>query len=301
MMENRARLLIIDDEPINIRMLDGMLRDDYDIIVALNGIEALKRAFVTLPPDLILLDIQMNGIDGYEVCQRLKDNEITREIPVIFVTSMTDEEDERKGLELGAVDYIHKPYRPSIIKARLRNHMELKRQRDQLSRLSSLDALTGIANRRSFEDFLEQEWRRAVRLSEVMSLIFMDIDHFKKYNDNYGHVAGDECLKEISNILKTSLKRPIDLLARYGGEEFVCVLPRTDIQGALHIAEKIHEAILAKAIPHAFSDTSDCVTLSFGVASLNPVREQNIPSDLIIAADNMLYKAKIQGRNRIMS
>lgn len=298
--EKRARLLIIDDEPINIRMLDGMLQDEYDIIVALNGEQALKRA-VSTPPDLILLDIQMSGMDGYEVCRRLMSNEITRDIPVIFVTSMTDEEDEIKGLELGAVDYITKPYRLFIIQARLRNHLELKRQRDQLSRLSTLDSLTGIPNRRGFEAFLEQEWRSAVRHGDEISLIFMDIDHFKKYNDNYGHVAGDECLKEVSKALKDSLNRTTDLIARYGGEEFVCVLPRNDLRSALNVAEKMRSAILARTLPHEFSETHPFVTLSFGVATINPAGRKSIPSDLIVIADNMLYKAKEQGRNRVVS
>lgn len=299
-MKPRSKLLIIDDEPINIRMLDGMLRDSYEIIVALNGEQALKRATSTPPPDLILLDIQMEGMDGYEVCRRLMESDITRGIPVIFVTSLTDEEDERKGLELGAVDYITKPYRPSIIQVRLRNHLELKHKRDMLDRLCSQDALTGIANRRNLEIFLEQEWQRALRYDDELAIIFMDIDHFKKYNDNYGHVAGDECLREVAGIMKNALHRPADLLARYGGEEFICILPATDLAGALIVAETLRSTVLARAIPHKYSDYN-CVTLSFGVVSVKPSEQREGFLDLLEAADRMLFQAKRQGRNRIAS
>jgi len=281
-------------------MLDSMLRDEYEISVALDGIQALKRA-ADLLPDLILLDIQMPAMDGYEVCQRLKRNENTRNIPVIFVTSMTDEEDEIKGLALGAADYITKPYRLAIIKARLRNHLQLKRQRDQLSRLSTLDSLTGIANRRAFETTLEQEWRRAVRHSNELALIFSDIDYFKAYNDNYGHMAGDTCLKEVAQTLASVPNRGADLVARYGGEEFVCLLPECDLDAAENIAEKMRTDILALNIPHSYSETHPSISLSFGIACITPRKSQCIPSDLIVAADKMLYQAKEQGRNRIVS
>jgi diguanylate cyclase (GGDEF)-like protein len=301
MMKKRSKILIIDDEPINIRILDGMLRDNYEIIVALNGEQALSRAASHPPPDLILLDIQMEGMDGYEVCKQLKENDSTKNIPVIFVTSLTDDEDERKGLDLGAVDYITKPYRPSIIQARLRNHLELKHQRDLLDNLCFQDALTGIANRRRLETFLDQELQRVARYGGELAVIFMDIDHFKKYNDNYGHVAGDECLKEVANVMKSALNRGTDLLARFGGEEFVCVLPKTDLAGALRVAESLRSTILARAIPHNYSNYN-CVTLSFGVIAINPSAQQcSRPLDLLEAADKMLFQAKKQGRNRIVS
>ncbi|MDO9103457.1 MAG: diguanylate cyclase [Methylovulum sp.] len=299
-MKAHSKLLIIDDEPINIRMLDDMLRDKYEIIVALNGKQALRRATTLPPPDLILLDIQMEGMDGYEVCRQLMKNDITRSIPVIFMTSLTDEEDEKKGLELGAVDYITKPYRPSIIQVRLRNHLELKHQRDMLDRLCSHDTLTGIANRRSLENFLEQEWQKAVRYDDELAIIFMDIDHFKKYNDNYGHLAGDACLRDVAGVLKGALNRSTDLLARYGGEEFVCVLPKTSLAGALIVAESLRSAILDQAIPHQYSNHS-CVTLSFGVVSARPATQQGCPTDLLEAADKKLFEAKNQGRNQVVS
>ncbi|MFT3847132.1 MAG: diguanylate cyclase [Propionivibrio sp.] len=296
----RARLLIVDDETINLRMLDGMLRDDYDISVALGGEQALRRAFAT-PPDLILLDIQMDGMDGYEVCRRLKENELTRDIPVIFVTSKSDIVEEIKGLELGAVDYITKPFHPLIIRIRLKNHLELKRQRDILNRLSSLDGLTGIANRRYFDTFLATEWSRTVRSNEEIALVMIDVDHFKSYNDHYGHIAGDDCLKAISAALSGALTRSTDLAARYGGEEFACILTSTGLPGALKVAGKLRAATLALAIPHAFSPTHSTVTLSFGVATARPGHSDMQTADLLLAADRQLYLAKAAGRNRIES
>lgn len=300
MKTKQARILLVDDEPINLRLLDSMLRDEYDISVALNGKQAIKRA-INLQPDLILLDVQMVDMDGYEVCRRLKLNEKTINIPIIFATSKADEEDEIKGLELGAVDYIAKPYRMAIIKARLRNHLELKRQRDQLSRLSSLDGLTGIANRRAFEIALDQEWRMAVRQHTGLALIFTDIDHFKAFNDNYGHMKGDACLREVAQILASVPHRNADFVARFGGEEFVCLLPGCNIRDATVIAEKMREAVLVKSIPHAFSGTGDYVSLSFGVSCLMPSTTKCMPSDLVIAADRMLYKAKEKGRNCVVA
>ncbi len=299
-MKTRSKLLIVDDEPINLRMLDGMLQEHYEISVALNGEQALQRALSYPHPDLILLDIQMKGMDGYEICRQLMSNEITRNIPVIFITSLTDEEDERKGLELGAVDYITKPYRPAIIQVRLRNHLELKLKRDRLDSLSSIDALTGIPNRRSLEVFLEREWQRATRYQDNLAIIFIDIDYFKKYNDNYGHVAGDECLKLVAKTMHNTLSRDTDLLARYGGEEFVCVLPKTDIHGAEKVAESLRLAVCQLGITHEFSDYQ-CVTLSLGVLSIKPNAQTGSAMETLEAADKLLFEAKKQGRNRVIS
>lgn len=296
----RARLLIVDDEPINIRMLDAMLRDDYDISAATSGELALKRAFTT-PPDLILLDIQMPTMDGYEVCRRLKDNEHTRDIPIIFVTAKTDTAEEIRGLELGAVDYITKPFHPLIVRIRLKNHLELKQQRDLLNRLSSLDGLTGIANRRFFDRFLAQEWSRAIRSDDEISLIMIDVDHFKNFNDNYGHIAGDDCLKAISRALTEVISRSTDLVARYGGEEFVCVLSSTGLEGATTVAEKLRASTEALAIPHAYSSTSPAVTISVGSATAKPGLTDLLPADLLVAADQQLYLAKKSGRNQVKS
>jgi diguanylate cyclase (GGDEF)-like protein len=300
MSNTLAKLLIVDDDAINIRMLDNLLCDDYEIVIALNGADAIKRALTTRP-DLILLDIQMPEMDGYEVCRRLKDSLLTREIPIIFVTVMNHEEDEEKGLALGAVDYITKPYRAAIIKARLRNHLTLSNQRNALNRLTSLDALTGIASRQSAEVFLDHQWLTAIHLHEPLSIIFMDIDYFEQYNEHYGRAAGDVCLIEVATLLKSSLTRPTDFLARYDGEELICILPKTDLQTAVFIAERLRALILSRAIPHDFSEIHHCVTLSFGVAALNPVQAHDLASTLISTAHALLCHAKIQGRNQVMS
>ena len=298
-MENRPKLLIVDDEPVNIRMLDGLLRDKYHIIAAINGEQALKRA-VTALPDLILLDIKMPDMDGYEVCSYLMKNELTREIPIVFVTAMTSEADEQKGLELGAVDYVTKPYRPFILQARIKNHLEFKRQRDLLNYLSAMDNLTGCANRRGFETFLNHEWQIAVRFSETIALIFMDIDYFKHYGEHYGQIAANRCLKKIADILKEALKRKTDLLAHYGENRFVCVLSRTPVNGAVCVARRLQEMVFEKAIPHDYSMTHTQVTLSFGVAAINPFGQHTSLANLIIATDKMLQQAKQQGGNQIV-
>lgn len=300
MIPPRARLLIVDDEPINIRMLDAMLRDDYDISAAAGGEQALNRASTT-PPDLILLDIQMPGMDGYEVCRRLKDNEHTRDIPIIFVTAKTDIAEEIKGLELGAVDYITKPFHPLIVRIRLKNHLELKQQRDLLNRLSSLDGLTGIANRRYFDRFLAQEWSRTVRSNDEISLIMVDVDHFKRFNDNYGHAAGDNCLRAISRTLSEIISRSTDVVARYGGEEFVCVLSSTGLEGASNVAEKLRASVQALNIPHTRSETAASVTISVGGATAKPGLSEMDPADLLLVADQQLYLAKNGGRNQVKS
>lgn len=298
MNELRDRILIVDDERLNIRMLDEMLRDKYDIIVATSGEQAITRAVMT-QPDIILLDIQMPEIDGYEVCRRLTENDATRGIPVIFITIMSAVENEQRGLELGAVDYITKPFSPAIVKARLKNHLELKRQRDLLSRMSMIDGLTGVANRRQFEKTIDQEWRRALRMECELSLIMADIDSFKGYNDYFGHTAGDDCLKRIATALQAGLPRITDLVARYGGEEFAMILPMTGCDGAEKVAEKLRLTVRDLAIANPASGVCEVVTLSLGVATLAPAPEEHSPSRLIVTADRMLYRAKEMGRDRV--
>jgi diguanylate cyclase (GGDEF)-like protein len=237
-------------------------------------------------------------MNGYEVCRKLKSYKQFHHIPIIFLTAMNDIEDETKGLELGAIDYITKPFNPAIVKVRIKNHLELKRQRDILENLSSRDGLTGIANRRRFDEFLDQEWLRAKRKNTQLSLIMMDVDHFKQYNDNYGHLAGDDCLKQIASTLEKQLKRPTDLVTRYGGEEFASILPDTNNEGALHIAKQFIESISELKIPHSHSSVDDHVTISIGVATITP-SDLFFKEQLIKAADSSLYKAKEAGRNKV--
>lgn len=290
------RILIVDDEPANIRTLGGLLGEDYTLHFATGGEEALAIAGREAP-DLILLDIRMPGMDGYEVSQRLREEPHTSDIPVIFVTALDEEADEAKGLEMGGVDYITKPIRGPIVKARVANHVRLKRYRDQLEALSRQDGLTGVANRRQFDEALAREWGRAHRNGSALSVILADVDHFKAYNDNYGHLAGDEVLRQVAATLQGALYRPSDRLARYGGEEFIALLPETGLEGACELARRMGEAVAELGLPHAHSEAADHVTVSLGMATTYP-GDTMAPSALCQAADNYLYEAKQRGRNQ---
>jgi len=275
-----------------------MLRHDYQIIVATNSKKALEIATSGAAPDIILLDIMMPDMDCYEVCRRLKSNPSTQSIPVIFISAKSEITDEIHGFELGAVDFITKPFSMPVVKMRIKTHLTLKKKNDLLEQLCCIDGLTNIANRRRFDDFLKQEWHRSRRSNSYLSLIFADVDFFKKYNDCYGHQAGDECLLNVANILKKSLEKSTDLVARYGGEEFVAVLPETGMESSLVIAERMRCNMEQANIPHNCSSVADQVTLSLGVASITPV-DNSTPDDLIKAADTALYEAKGNGRNQV--
>ncbi|MFK4763793.1 diguanylate cyclase [Desulfobaculum sp. SPO524] len=296
--QRRQRVLIVDDSSFNISMLGEALSDDYDVSVATNGTDALSIAESDPRPDLILLDIIMPGMDGHQVCRELKARPTTQSIPIIFITAMNQEGDETRGLELGAVDYITKPFSIPIVKARVRTHLDLKRKTDILENLSSFDGLTSIPNRRRFDEVLDLEWRRALRSALPLSIIMLDIDFFKRFNDNYGHTAGDDCLRKVAKLLAGQLKRPHDLVARYGGEEFVVVLPETDYDGASIIGESMRLAIESKSIMHEYSEIGSVVTISVGVAATIPSQEKNA-DELVHTADKMLYRAKEGGRNRV--
>jgi diguanylate cyclase (GGDEF)-like protein len=293
----KQTVLVVDDTIANIQILDSILNSEYEVLFATNGNDALQIAAEQVP-DLILLDVVMPEKDGYQVCHELKQGDKTRDIPVIFVTANNQEEDESRGFEAGVVDYITKPVRASIVKARVRTQLELKRYQDHLKSLSTIDGLTGIANRRKFDETLETEWRRARRNQSALSLIMMDIDYFKAYNDNYGHLAGDECLKRLASELGEICRRPADLFSRYGGEEFVMLLPDIDSRGAASMADRVQEKVRGIRIPHAYSLVADHVTFSMGVATMVPQDDQT-QFDLINAADNLLYIAKQNGRNQI--
>lgn len=294
----RQKILIVDDMPINILTLGEVLRSRYDIVVAVNGSKALSIAQSDQSPDLILLDIEMPDMDGWQVCRHLKTTEKTRNIPVIFITGHDEVSEVMAGFESGAVDYISKPFNISVVQARVQTHLELKKQRDLLEQLASVDALTGIPNRRMFDEYFAREWRRSMRSASPISLIFMDVDFFKTYNDNYGHAEGDRCLENIAAILKHTLKRVTDFVARYGGEEFVAVLPEMNLDEAVEMAESMRKNIANSNIPHAYSEVADRITLSLGVSSVIPVVDI-LPEDLIKAADAALYIAKDNGRNQV--
>jgi diguanylate cyclase (GGDEF)-like protein len=296
-MDEQAKILIIDDSPADIHTLGGILGKDYQLFFATNGADGLDIV-MRERPDLILLDVVMPDMDGYAVCDRLKADRLLRDIPVIFVTALTDVSEETKGLEAGAVDYLTKPVSAPIVKARVRTHLELKRHQDLLRQLACLDGLTCVANRRRFDELLEQEWRRSLRTGQPLSLILADVDDFKAYNDHYGHLAGDECLRLVASTLAAAIKRPMDLLARYGGEEFACLLPETDLAGALVVAQRLVTVVAELRIPHADSGVAAWITISAGVASLIPDEEPSA-IELVRVADTCLYRAKKEGRNRI--
>jgi diguanylate cyclase (GGDEF)-like protein len=274
---------------------------------------------VTTDIDLILMDIVMPDINGIEACRLIKAVEYLQDIPIIMVTASNEIGQLQMAFAVGATDYITKPFNKLELLARVQSALRLKYEIDRrkerekelleatrqlaeanwmLQRLSSLDGLTGVANRRRFDEVLEQEWRRALRNKTPLSLIFIDIDFFKVYNDTYGHLMGDECLKQIAKTLSGILNRPGDLVARYGGEEFVVLLPETDTSGAITIAETLRTKVEEMKIPHLKSECSNYVTISLGVATAIPSHDSSA-SWLIDKADKALYQAKQEGRNQL--
>ena len=295
----RPKIVVIDDMPVNIRILHAVLSRDFDVRCATRGAEGLDLV-AREHPDLVVLDVMMPEMDGYEVCRRLKADPVTAVIPVIFITALDEAEEEARGLELGAVDYLTKPITPAIVLARVKTHVELKRLRDRLELMTTTDGLTGVANRRGFDACLSREWQRAVRAKSPLSLIMGDIDFFKNFNDHYGHLAGDSCLRRVAEAMAASVSRPADLVARYGGEEFVALLPETEATGARLLAEEMRRRVAELDIPHATSAAAPHVTVSLGVATLVP-ESRDDPGYLILQADEALYQAKDQGRNRVVA
>lgn len=297
-IQNKQTVLVIDDEPLNIKVLSQALSPWYRVKAATSGADGIRVAASDDPPDLILLDIAMPGMDGYEVCDQLKSNHATKQIPVIFITARNSTEDEAAGLERGAVDYITKPFSLPIVMARIRNQLLLKIKTDMLEQLVSIDSLTEVANRRRFDEMLDQEWRRSVRNESPLSIIMIDVDYFKALNDSFGHAAGDICLKQIALALKNSLRRSSDTLARYGGEEFAAILPNISHADAMKLAEQMRVNVEAQAIAHPRSPLGPHVTVSLGLTTAQPKMHES-PAQLLVQADEMLYQAKQEGRNRI--
>lgn len=297
-VESKPTILIVDDRATNIAILSDLLQDDYKIKVAKSGQKALEIAKGKEKPDLILLDIEMPEMNGYEVCKELKNNSSTNNIPVIFVTARTDVKDEEYGLNLGAVDYISKPFHPTIVKIRVKNHIALKLKSDWLEELSMYDGLTHIPNRRYFDEVYEKKYKETMRDKKTLAVLMLDVDYFKLYNDHYGHGKGDECLIKIAGALRMTLKRPSDMVARYGGEEFVLLLQDIDIEGATKVAESLVEAVGELGILHEYSSVCDHVTVSVGLGFKE--KESSVSKEeLIKCADDALYLAKERGRNRI--
>lgn len=310
--EKKPLVLIVDDTLENINVLGNILKNSgYAVVASTNGPQALQVAEAR-QPDLVLLDIQMPGMDGFEVCRRLKEKKECDAPPIIFLTAKTDPSDIVRGFECGSVDYVTKPFNSAELLARVRNHLELKFTREKLLArekeleeanakllgLSMMDPLTGIANRRQLDKTLEVEWKQACREGNFLGLVMCDIDHFKIYNDTYGHQCGDECLKKVAEAISMSLHRARDLAARYGGEEFVLVLPGTDLVSACKVALNAIHNVAALSLPHVASPCGHLVTISAGVSCCMPQHNDNLEV-LIAQADQALYVAKEKGRNRM--
>jgi len=292
----KRSILIIDDSESNIMALTKILSSEYNINIAKNGLEGIEIAKKE-SPDIIILDIIMPKMDGFETITALKKSVQTRKIPVIFITGLSKPKDEEKGLALGAAEYISKPFSPEIVKLRVRNQISILTYIQKIESLSSTDQMTGLPSRRSFDERLYSEWKRAMRDKTEVSLLLVDVDNFKKVNDTFGHLQGDIVLQSVAKVIARVPSRPADYTARWGGEEFIVLLPSTDSKGATYIAEQLRRKIDEMTI--SFSDGQDAkVTVSIGVNSHKPKKGCSV-DDFLNRADKALYKAKDEGRNKV--
>ncbi len=298
MVRHKQRILIVDDERMNLDILSEILQDDYSLSLAKNGIDAIEQ-MKQQQPDLVLLDVLMPDMDGFSVVTSMKNDSGMRSIPVIFITSLRDEKDEEKGLKLGAVDYITKPFNPSIVRIRVFNHLQRIQQQKMLEVIAMLDGLTEIPNRRAFQERYQLEYNRACRNHSLLSLAILDVDAFKQYNDNYGHFMGDVVLKRIAAVLKQTVMRDTDMVARIGGEEFVVMLPDASYEGVDEIMERIRSTIESSRMAHEYSPIMDVVTVSIGCATFVPERKED--GELFLTkADRLMYQAKQSGKNCVI-
>ncbi|HPR08252.1 MAG TPA: diguanylate cyclase [Denitromonas sp.] len=309
------KVLLIEDTVTSATIVSAQLAKlGLESVHARDG-EAGLEIFKQSRPDLILLDVIMPGLDGFEVARRIrlleKDGDWT---PIIFLTARTSDKDLERGIEAGGDDYLVKPVSEIVLAAKVRAMQRLAQMRlsllvltrrlddanRELKRLTSVDGLTGIANRRCFDESIAREWQRSRRNRLPLSMLMLDVDFFKQYNDRYGHQTGDECLKAVANCLQSELKRPADLVARFGGEEFVVILPETNVVGAKRVAEAMRNALESLKLPHDKSAVSDYVTASVGVTTVYPSPDDaGTIADMLEAADKALYLAKRAGRNQV--
>ncbi|MDK2047971.1 GGDEF domain-containing response regulator, partial [Aliarcobacter butzleri] len=289
-------ILVVDDMTTTLLLLHDLLKDTYEVKIAKSGTKALEILESPNDIDLILLDIEMPDINGYDVCKRIKNNETIRNIPIIFITGRTSQEDEEYGLNLGAIDYITKPFNKAIVKLRIKNYLNLKIKNDMLEKLSMYDGLTNIRNRRFFDETFEKTFSEIKRDKKSLAVLMIDIDFFKPYNDNYGHGQGDETLRKVAKALEKTIKRASDFVARYGGEEFVILLKNIDKTGLQTVAKNLLEAIRELKITHEYSKVEDFVTVSIGVSYCS-CPDEITKTELLLKADEALYNVKNSGRN----
>ena len=298
MEEKKNSVLIVDDEAINLKALMQILNQEYDVYAEKSGFDCISRA-KSLRPDLILLDVLMPGMDGFEVIKRLKEDNDTAEIPVMFITGLSSQESEIQGFSLGAVDYIHKPFVEPIVKVRVQSQMKIVNLFKKVQSLSITDVLTGIGNRRYFNVQLNQEWDRAKRQQSPISFILMDIDNFKKFNDENGHLNGDMVLQGVASVISSVITRAADKAARWGGEEFAVILPDTELKGAEKIAENIRKAIENHEVTME-DGTVRKVTVSIGLHCTTPEMDESYSLKKFVSdTDKALYVAKDKGRNQV--
>lgn len=293
--DKKQIILVIDDHPANIQSINSILSSDYIVLAATSAFVALDICQQTLP-DLIVSDVMMPQMTGLQLCQRLAQHPDTKDIPVIFMTSFSKPEEENACWQSGGADFITKPVQPMTLKNRVNAQLKFKAQKEFLSQLVFIDGMTGVYNRRYFDQHIVKLVGRADRVQCSLSLLLIDIDFFKLFNDNYGHLAGDSALCQVASVIKASLLRPIDFVSRYGGEEFVVVLPETDGEGAIKVAERIRQNVVQRQLTHEHS-AHHIVTVSIGVAYYHDGIEGHL--GLIEKADENLYTAKKSGRNRV--
>lgn len=292
----KPTILVVDDMTTTLLLIHDLLKDTYEVKIAKSGTKALEILESPNDIDLILLDIEMPDINGYDVCKRIKNNETIKNIPIIFITGRTSQEDEEYGLNLGAIDYITKPFNKAIVKLRIKNYLNLKIKNDMLEKLSMYDGLTNIRNRRFFDETFEKTFNEIKRDKKSLAVLMIDIDFFKPYNDNYGHGQGDETLRKVAKALEKTIKRASDFVARYGGEEFVILLKDINKDGVEAVANNLLNAIRELKITHEFSKIENYVTVSIGVSYYNSSSDIT-KLELLLKADETLYNVKNSGRN----
>ncbi|MFT6988698.1 MAG: diguanylate cyclase (GGDEF)-like protein [Paraglaciecola sp.] len=293
-------LLIIDEDVVSISTLTSLFAKAFNIEIAQDGKVALQSIMLK-DIDLVLSVVNTPIISGQELCTFVKNSQLTAHIPVMFLADNPSPEEEEECLAMGAVDYINKKTRPSILVSRVTNLMTMVAQQKRLAQVSCTDGLTGLANRMQLDIMLNKEWYAAVRGSHSVAALIIDIDHFKLFNDEFGHLEGDSCLKIIASIIASSKRRERDFAARYGGEEFVLLLPFTDLNGAKQVAKELIQNVQNRSIQSAKQASHSVVTISVGISAFSPTHTKNAvvsPLDLIDKADINLFKAKQAGRNQ---